>query len=620
MVHRPSRRARGASGAALLLSLATGCQGAASPPAPVVPVKARAAAPKAVCLGYNGLDRLNPAAQVRAGRFAAPGSAPVRVARGTHVDWGLDPYGDRSWQLWFHSLEWLGGLVRQYERTGDRAALDTAASIAQDWLAGNTDPERFDAHRREAVAEAAKFRLATLVCLRRHLPGRWLDEAIADHAGWLARPEHYSGPWNHGTDESMALMTAGCGIGREDLARLGYRRLLDASLAPPGDARPAIDEEGAGNEQSAHYAVYNRARWSLAFRVVRACRRSVPTELARRLRLLDEFIAFQITPGGDLLQIGESYAARASGIDSPGAGPIRYMATRGAEGAPPEERARVYRAGYVMGRSGWGREGRAFTEEMSYTARFGPGRYAHGQNDHMALTFHALGRDVLVPSGHIGYSAPSWRRWLASPEAQNTLVVRGVPFRDSAPTALVAHAFRRGADTFRFSDTAFAGTTRTRSVLAASDPDALVVLDEVRSAVPHPVDQLWHLPPAFTATPLGTGAVATAGNVRVHFMRLPLPGTTRGETKIVRGALDPPQGWIAPAARKRSPAPVVSFTTRTGTPPARILTLIAPVQGQEPPKLQTRTLPDGTLHVEATFPAHTLTFEASPDGTLHRLP
>ncbi len=222
-------------------------------------------------------------------------------------------------------------------------------------------------------------------------------------------------------------MTAGCGIGREDLARLGYRRLLDASLAPPFDARPAVDEEGAGNEQSAHYAVYDRARWRLALRVMRACRRSVPAELARRLRLLDEFIAFQITPGGDLLQIGESYAARASGIGSPGAGPIRYMSTRGAEGAPPGERARVYRAGYVMGRSGWGWDGRPFTEEMSYTARFGPGRYAHGQNDQMALTFHALGRDVLVPSGHIGYSATSWRRWPASPEAHSTLVVRGVP-------------------------------------------------------------------------------------------------------------------------------------------------------------------------------------------------
>lgn len=580
---------------------------------------ARAAA-RAVCLGYNGLDEVNPAARVRAGRFATPKAGPTRVADGTDVDWGRDPYGDRSWQLWFHSLEWLGGLVREYERTGDRAALRTAAGITRDWLADNARPGRFSRHRREAIGQAAKFRLATLVCLRRHLTGRWLDEAIAAHAQWLARPEHYSGPWNHGTDESMTLMTAGCGIRRADLAGLGHRRLLDAVLAPPGGARPAIDDEGAGNEQSAHYAVYNRSRWRLAFRVMRECGRPVPAELVRRHRLMDEFIAFQTTPGGDLLQIGESDASRASEIDSLGTGPLRYAATQGAQGVPPKERARVYRAGYVVGRSGWGREGRSFAEETAYTARFGPGRYAHGQNDHMALTFHALGRDILVPSGHIGYSARNWRRWLASPEAHNALVVRGVPFRERAATALVAHEFRRGADTFRFSDTAFAGTTRSRSVLAASDPDAVAVLDEVRSAAPRSVEQFWHLPAAFTAAPAGTGAVAAAGPVRVHFIRLPLPGTAGAPARVTRGALDPPQGWIVPAAGKRLPAPVVTIPAKGRTRQLRILTLIAPVRGEGPPRIRTRTLPNGTLHVEATFSAHTLAFEATPDGTLHRLP
>ncbi|MEV3926662.1 heparinase II/III domain-containing protein [Actinomadura coerulea] len=616
MALRSWRGARGAGCAALLLSLSCGCHGAAPSAAPVT---ARAAA-RAVCLGYNGLDKVNPAAQVRAGRFATPKAAPTRVAGGTDVDWGRDPYGDRSWRLWFHSLEWLGGLVREYERTGDRAALRTAAGITRDWLADNARPGRFSGHRREAIGQAAKFRLATLVCLRRHLTGRWLDEAIAAHARWLARPEHYSGPWNHGTDESMTLMTAGCGIGRADLAGLGHRRLLDAVLAPPGGARPAIDDEGAGSEQSAHYAVYNRNRWRLAFRVMRECGRPVPAELVRRHRLMDEFIAFQTTPGGDLLQIGESDASRASDIDSLGTGPLRYVATQGAQGVPPKERARVYRAGYVVGRSGWGREGRSFAEETAYTARFGPGRYAHGQNDHMALTFHALGRDILVPSGHIGYSAPNWRRWLASPEAHNTLVVRGVPFRESAATTLIAHEFRRGADTFRFSDTAFAGTTRSRSVLAASDPDAVAVLDEVRSAAPRSVEQLWHLPAAFTAAPAGTGAVAAAGPVRVHFIRLPLPGTAGAPARVVRGALDPPQGWIVPSAGKRLPAPVVTIPANGRTRQLRVLTLIAPVRGEGPPRIQTRTLPDGTLHVEATFSARTLAFEAAPDGTLHRLP
>lgn len=602
-----------------MLSLsAAGCERAAAPDTPpTVQMMTKEAADRSLCLGYNGLDRLNPAAQVRAGRFTIPGVAPVRVASGTDVDWGLDPYDNRTWELWLHSLEWLGGPIKEFERTGDRAALDTAAGIARDWLADNDDPGRFGEHRREAIAEGTKFRLATLVCLRRHRTGRWLDDAIAEHARWLADPEHYSGPWNHGTDESMILMTAGCGIGRDDLADLGHRRLRAAILDPPGGAAPAIDAEGAHNEQSAYYAVYNRNRWRLAFNVMRRCGRTVPAELVRRHRLMDEFIAFQTTPAGDLVQIGESQTARATDLGFPGDGPIRYVATQGREGTPPTRRARVYQAGYVMGRSGWGRDGRAFTEEMSYTARFGPARYAHGQGDHMALTFHALGRDVLVPSGHIGYSDQEWQAWLRSPGAHNTVVVRDTPFRPDVETPLTAHRFRPGADTFRFTDTAFTGTTRSRSVLAASDPDALVVLDEVRSPGPRAVEQLWHLPAAYTAAPDGTGAVAGTGKVRVHFLRIPLPGTAPAAARVLRGSLNPVQGWVAPGNRKKVPAPVVSLQAR-GTR-VRILTLIAPVRGTERPEVRTRPLPGGGVRVDASFSGHRLGFVAAADGGVSRV-
>ncbi|TDB89893.1 hypothetical protein E1264_06685 [Actinomadura sp. KC216] len=616
MITRSWKGARRAGSAVLVLALSAGCERAAAPP-PVVPVTARVAADRSVCLGYNGLDRLNPAAEVRAGRFRVPGVPPVRVATGTDVDWGLDPHGNRTWQLWLHSLEWLGGAIKEYGRTGDRAALDTATGIVRDWLADNDDPRRFGKHRREAIAEGTKFRLATLVCLRRHRSGRWLDDAIAEHARWLADPAHYSGPWNHGTDESMILMTAGCGIGRDDLAELGLRRLREAILDPPGGARPAIDAEGANNEQSAYYAVYNRSRWRLAFRVMHRCGRPVPAELARRHRLLDEFIAFQTTPAGDLVQIGESQAADASEIGSPGDGPLGYVASQGRAGTPPAARARVYQAGYVMGRSGWGRDGRAFTDEMSYTARFGPGRYAHGQNDHMALTFHALGRDVLVPSGHIGYSDPAWQEWLRSPDAHNTVVVRDVPFQPGAATALTAHRFRRGADTFSFTDTAFTGTTRSRSVLAASGPDALVVLDDVRAPAPRAVEQLWHLPPAFTAVPRGTGAVATAGRVRVHFLRIPLPGTAPSPARTVRGSLNPKQGWVAPGHRRKAPAPVVSLPGRGAR--VRMLTLIAPVRGTERPDVRVRPLRGGGVRVDASFSGHRLVFVAGPDGGILRV-
>ncbi|XVQ07896.1 heparinase II/III domain-containing protein [Spirillospora sp. CA-255316] len=626
-MHLRSWRGRAVPSGALVLAAvsAAGCVagGAAAPVAgpPVTRPSTGGTAP-GPCLGYHGLDAANPAREVKAGRFRIPGTPPVRVAAGADVDWGLDPHRDRTWQLWLHSLEWLGGLIKEYGRVRDRAALDLAAAIVRDWLADNALPGRFDHARREAIEEGAKFRLATMTCLRVHLEARWLDDAIARHAEELADPRNWSGPWNHGTDESVTLLAAACRIGRDDLADVAYERLVGAVLRPPGGARPAIDAEGADNEQSTQYSVYNRSRWRHAMEVMRACRRRVPAELARRHALMDEFIAFQATPAGDLVQIGETYASTLSRVSRPGRGPLRYALSQGRAGTKPSARARVYEAGYVMGRSGWGDGDRPYKEEMAYTARFGPGRYAHGQGDHMAVTFYAQGRAVLVPSGHAGYSEPVWRDWLRSPHAHNTVVVRDVPFDSAAATALTGHRFTEGGDFFRFSDTAFAGSTRTRSVLAASDPDALVVLDQVRSAAPRTVEQLWHLPPAFEARADGADAVGAADGVRVHFLRVPVPGgTARTGTglpaAVVKGSREQRQGWVVPAPRTTVPAPVVRLPAHGSE--VRLLTLIAPVRGEERPSVRvTPPRPDGAFLIEAEIAGRRLAVEAAPDGTLRR--
>ncbi|GLZ09707.1 hypothetical protein Acsp03_71730 [Actinomadura sp. NBRC 104412] len=577
------------------------------------------------CLGFKGLDRLNPAAQVKEGRFRAVGLPPARVAGGPHgtdVDWAADPYRNTSWRLWLHSLAWLGGPIKEYERSGDRAALEQAIGIARDWLADHGSERHMDTGERRAAEEAAKFRLATLSCLRGHVTGRWLDTAISEHAEWVAR--HWSGPWNHGTDESLIVLSAACRVGRDDLAATAYRRLLSTALHPPGAARPGIDAEGADNEQSTHYSIYNRSRWRLAITVMRDCHRPVPGELRRRLKRMDEFIAFQSTPAGGMLQIGESKAATVSDIARMGNGPLRYAATKGREGTKPSTRARVYQAGYVVGRSGWGDGDRPYEREMAYTARFGPGRFAHGQEDHMALTFFAQGRDILVPSGHIGYSNPGWRKWLKSPNAHNTVVVRNAPFRDGTDTELTGHRFAKGGDFFRFTDTAFGGTRRTRSVLAASDPDALLVLDHVRSDTSRRVEQLWHLPPDFAATTAngGSDAVATAGSTRVHFLRLHIPQdpgrTERGQAFVVKGDDPRGQGWVAPTLRTMIPAPVVVLPARGGD--VRMLTLIAPVDWRQQPAAKvTQRRPDGSYRVEATISGRRLVAVVSRDGTLRRL-
>jgi hypothetical protein len=89
--------------------------------------------------------------------------------------------------------------------------------------------------------------------------------------------------------------------------------------------------------------------------------------------------------------------------------------------------------------------------------------------------------------------------------------------------------------------------------------------------------QLWHLDPGLTVTTVSRSyAIATAPGTQLEIKQIALPGQQipRGSTQVVRGQVNPYQGWVSHAQLHMTPAPVVTMT-RTG-PSAAILTLIAP--------------------------------------------
>jgi hypothetical protein len=89
--------------------------------------------------------------------------------------------------------------------------------------------------------------------------------------------------------------------------------------------------------------------------------------------------------------------------------------------------------------------------------------------------------------------------------------------------------------------------------------------------------QLWHLDPSLTVTTVTRSyAVATAPGTQLEIRQIPLPGQQipADSTQVVRGQVNPYQGWVSHAQLQMIPAPVVTMT-RSGAS-AAILTLIAP--------------------------------------------
>jgi hypothetical protein len=534
-------------------------------------VQRAASSPAARACG--GLPRFNAAAvrEIMAGELTVPPFPAVKIdpRRDGNVNWYLNPFGDPTWVLDFQQAGWIEQLVAGYLKGGPDAAayLKRAAQLTRSWL--NASPVSRDP--------------LTLVCLAQAFPGQaWITGQIAPTVNWYAA--NWQGAYNHGLTQDINLLRIGCAYPATAFggAALSWRntavRQMIASFGPNPYA-PAIDAQGAVNEQATLYENFVYNLWRIGLPLLRSCGYTLPGSITARIAKLPAFLSYATQPDGNLVQLGDTYVERPavrSAVPPTTVPPTTGPPSTGPANTVPSLVA-VYNAGFIFGRSGW-------TPAASfYSLRFGPGREIHGHNDHMGLTYYARGRNLIVDAGHYGYANTPYRTWLLSPEAASTFVIPGVSFNPDAPTALIASQADRRGQFYQFYDTAFGGLPRSRSVFVSQQPDLVVVFDQAAAGGEY--QQLWHLDPALTITPIagtpsgtptGTEVVATAPGTELVLLRVPLPGQriTAGSVTVARAQASPLQGWVSHQLEQRTPDDVVEMTSYG--PAAAMLTVIVP--------------------------------------------
>jgi len=551
--------------------------------AAVGPAPADAAARDVVCLGANGLgySQGNTPPSLMSGTVVIPGYPDTRIGTGDVDFVALNKGKPVQWQVWFNSLKWLEPLLSAHEAGLDPggAYLARATAIAADYAATYPEatPGPLPAWREQSVA----FRAQTFACLGTFTRPAWLASSLADHIRHLASPTNYAGDWNQGLEQGIGLLMAACLVG--DAARIEVAQ--DRALAMLGGS---IDPQGVFNEQAPGYGPWTMSRWFTFQDVLQTCGQPSLPDLDQRLAGLAGFLARSTQPDGSMTQLGDTYAVPIRSDITARYPEAAYAASRGADGQAPTGTTSVYSAGFAFVRSGWGTD-RPFGQESLLTMRFGPARFGHGHFDHGSVTWFAGGRQLLVDSGHTGYTASSYRTWLVSPDAHNTTTFPKVPLRTYGVSSLRRLTETAAGTSLRWDDDAgasggaYQGATRYRDAFLLRGPEALVVLDrvslaEVRSMYRSAAAQrrtTWHLPPAFAVTSVSTGrVVATAGSTQLTVLRVPFPGQSfaTGSTKVVRGSSSPIQGWVSTASGKRVAAPTVVQTWTA----SRQLTVVVP--------------------------------------------
>ena len=539
------------------------------------------------CPGFSTVDDATPLSSVLQDTYTWGGFKPYKVGDGNgNINWKLNPYKNPSWYMWFHSLRWLGQGITAAGQ-GDAAAIDHVTTIVKDWVRDNPYSWKADI----GAWESTMHRTNVIICTRQAvlsglhlttLPSQysWLDTALLDHAKFLVG--NWSGAWNHGTDESIALFGVGCTLERTDYMSLAQQR-LNAGITT------SIDAEGSTNEQSTAYAQFNYSLWGRAVDVLRACGADPGTTIPARRALLANWLALATNSLGNLHQIGDSEVVRTAAVAGT---PLEYAGSLGAIGVAPTDRVGRFSAGYVFGRSGWGK----FADQASYSIRYGPARQLHGHSDHTSLTYTARGRDILIDGGHAGYQNDVWRTWAKSPFASSSMTTPLSADRLPA-TKLTRSLLKPNADFFEFSDVPGAGINRVRGVLVLNNPDLVVTLDRASSTTAQQFQTLWHLPADQKATVYSrTTALASKPGEDTRTILFQVPyrqALPPGAILLKQAQTKPIQGWTYPNINTRLSAPTLMFA-RSGTT-ASILSFIAPVKASGAVTYATRW--SGTTYV-----------------------
>ncbi len=196
---------------------------------------------------------------------------------------------------------------------------------------------------------------------------------------------------------------------------------------------------------------------------------------------------------------------------------------------------------------------------------------AHGHADALSFTVSVAGQPILIDPGTYSYHThPRWRDFFRGTSAHNTLAVdhldQSVPggaFLWSRHASTRCLVFAPGADEQRLVAEhdgyrrLHDPVTHRREILYRPAAQVITVTDHVQGRSVHEIEIFWHFAQGCRVTLEGEAAQATRDGVGIV---LRWPDSLRA--RLVRGSLDPIQGWISHRFDEKVPGDALVLSGR----------------------------------------------------------
>ncbi|MBM7615470.1 heparinase II/III family protein [Alkaliphilus hydrothermalis] len=421
------------------------------------------------------------------------------------LDWKIDPYKDKSWTLYYHSLRMVSYLCNAYETTGELQYLDKSKEIISDWIENNhIEKLTVKIAWNEHSASNRVLNMIYYLEMIKQTPNidyefmNSLLLALYVHGEFLADTKNYVAN-NHGIMQDKALMELSLFYNEFEDANRWLDNCLKRLLLR---FHKDITHEGVHLEHSPYYHIFVLQLFTDIEEMLNFYGKSLGEASRKTFALMKEYLAYAIKPDGKLPTIGDTNDALMEErkiFDHPF---LDYVLSQGKEGVRPTATSKVYPvAGIGIFRDKWKTHPNFhLSTYLFFHAGFHSTTHKHG--DDLSFILSALGKDIFIDPGKYNYDKYNkYRQYFRSTCSHNTITVDGKEYRlkeeNIGKSKLLGWNLTEEYDWIKGEHTLYEGVRIIREILFIK-PNAIVILDSIESGKFHSYQQIFNLAPGIT--------------------------------------------------------------------------------------------------------------------------
>lgn len=445
-------------------------------------------------------------------------------------DWGMNPLGDKNWQMQFQSLSWL----QDYLDKGDERSLSIVAFFISNWVdhqmysdypAGfawgdSGMPKRFDVVDRFVQEYVRLSECLDLEVLKKSLA------VMLSHSLALCADAYYpvKFPYNHSIMMDVHFLQ-----GHRFWKQIrGHDRMRDrvvGRLMEQIRASYSNDAIHVENSPDYHFMMTDFLYQILLVFEETGVDAQHCDELRELFSRAYEGIAWFLQPNGTFVQFGDTSNASERAINlifdfdkrydslaalCPQIDQVIFAATGGKQGSKPDVSDRVFPdSGYAVFRDRW-HESDSHSDMIVGHLTSSNRSIVHYHEDELSFSLYGYGTEIIVDAGLYNYEGnrytPPLNRYRYSTFSHNVLVIDGEGY-DSArngkvdgSSAIVDHEIGVDRSWVRATHGHYArlGVLNQFRTFVHEKPNRFLVYDEFVSESPHQLMRLLHFHPAFS--------------------------------------------------------------------------------------------------------------------------